>query len=112
MAEAYLRATDAALPDGVLDELLDAFGRLPAGPPQPGGAAQSGGTDPEATAGQAILGDAKLGPVARTVTPPHGSTSIMRSVLSGPSISRRASRTPARTNSATPAPGATRPPQW
>jgi hypothetical protein len=61
MAEIYLRATEAALPAGVLDELLDAFGRLPAEP------AQSGGTDPEAAAGQAILGDAKLGPVARTV---------------------------------------------
>jgi hypothetical protein len=77
MAEAYLRATDAALPAGVLDELLDAFGHPPAaaalvgGPAQPGGPASawpalSGGTDPEA-AGQAILGDAKLGAVARTL---------------------------------------------
>ena len=69
MAETYLRATDAALPDGVLDELLDAVtSPLPrrirsgrrSGPP-------AGGTDPEAAAGQAILGDAKLGPVARTL---------------------------------------------
>jgi hypothetical protein len=78
MAEAYLRATDAALPAGVLDELLDAFGHLPpaaappGGPGQPGGPAPSagpalsGGTDPEA-AGQAILGDAKLGAVARAL---------------------------------------------
>ena len=81
MAEAYLRATDAALPAGVLDELLDAFGHLPAaaaplgglarpgGPARPGVAASpalSGETDPEA-AGQAILGDAKLGAVARAL---------------------------------------------
>ena len=64
MAEAYLRATDTALPDGVLDELLGAYGRLPAGF---GGGGQSGGADPEAAAGQVILGDAKLGPVGRTV---------------------------------------------
>jgi hypothetical protein len=65
MAEAYLRAADAALPPGVLDELLGAFGRLPAGPAPSGGPAQSAGA--EAAAGQAILGDAKLGPVARTL---------------------------------------------
>jgi hypothetical protein len=63
MAQAYLRATDAALPDGVLGELLDAFERLPAGP---GAGGQSGGADPEA-AGQVILGDEKLGPVGRTL---------------------------------------------
>jgi hypothetical protein len=61
MADGYLRATDAALPAGVLDELLDAFGRLGTGPAGPGG------TDLETAAGQAILGDAKLGPVARNV---------------------------------------------
>jgi hypothetical protein len=79
MAETYLRATDAALPEGVLDELLDA-GSPPAagsassgGPALPGAAAQpgvsalAGGTGPEAAAGQAILDDAKLGPVARTL---------------------------------------------
>ena len=61
MAETYLRATDAALPEGVLDELLDT------GSPPSAGPAPPGGPDPEAVAGQAILGDAKLGPVARTL---------------------------------------------
>ncbi len=51
----YLHAIDAVLPDGVLDELLDAFGRLPAG------------ADREAAVGSAILSDPKLGPVARNV---------------------------------------------
>jgi hypothetical protein len=79
MAETYLRATDAALPAGVLDELLaagsppSAGSASPGGPALPGAAARpgvsalAGGTDPEAAAGQAILGDAKLGPVARTL---------------------------------------------
>lgn len=72
MAETYLRATGAALPDGVLDELLDAGPPPSAGPAPSAGSAQPagpapGGTDPEAAAGQAILGDAKLGPVARTL---------------------------------------------
>jgi hypothetical protein len=79
MAETYLRATDAALPAGVLDELLaagsppSAGSASPGGPAQPGAAARpgvsalAGGTDPEAAAGQAILDDAKLGPVARTL---------------------------------------------
>jgi hypothetical protein len=73
MAETYLRTTDAALPEGVLDELLDAESPPSAGsappsdPAQPGVSALAGGTDPEAAAGQAILGDAKLGPVARTL---------------------------------------------
>jgi hypothetical protein len=67
MAGTYLRAADAALPAGVLDELLDAFGHLPPGPAQPGGPSLSGGPGPEAAAGHAILGDAMLGPVARTV---------------------------------------------
>lgn len=61
MADGYLRATDAALPAGVLDELLAAFGRLPAS------SQASDGADPETLAGQAILGDDKLGPVARSV---------------------------------------------
>ena len=55
MTASYLRTVDAALPAGVLDELLDAFSRLP------------DGTGREAAAGQAILRDAKLGPVARNV---------------------------------------------
>lgn len=79
MAETYLRAADAALPEGVLGELLDAGSppsagsASPGGPALPGAAAQpgaaslAGGTDPGAAAGQAILGDAKLGPVARTL---------------------------------------------
>jgi hypothetical protein len=70
MAASYLHAADAALPAGVLDELLDAFGRLPAGPSGPagpGGARGAGGADRETAAGQAILGDAKLGAVARAL---------------------------------------------
>ena len=67
MAEAYLRSADAALPAGVLDELLVAFARLEAIPARPGGTTQPGGPDLEAAAGQAILGDAKLGPVARAL---------------------------------------------
>jgi hypothetical protein len=55
MTDSYLRAIDAVLPEGVLDELLDAFGRL------------SAGEDREAAVGSAILGDPKLGPVARNV---------------------------------------------
>ncbi len=55
MAARYLRAVEAALPAGVLDELLDAWARLP------DGAAR------EDSAGPAILRDAKLGPVARNV---------------------------------------------
>jgi hypothetical protein len=55
MAESYLRTIDAAAPEGVVDELLDAFRRLP------DGAAR------EAAAGTAILGDGKLGPVARNL---------------------------------------------
>jgi hypothetical protein len=79
MAETYLRATDAALPAGVLDELLAAGSppsagsaslgcpTHPAAAARPGVSALAGGTDPEAAAGQAILDDAKLGPVARTL---------------------------------------------
>jgi hypothetical protein len=66
MAETYLRTTDAALPEGVLDELLGA-GSPPSAGSAPSGGPASGGTGPEAATGQAILGDAKLGPVARTL---------------------------------------------
>lgn len=55
MAEPYLRAADAALPAGVLKELIDAFARLPHGPGR------------EAAVGPAILADTKLGPVARNI---------------------------------------------
>jgi hypothetical protein len=55
MSASYLRAADAALPAGVLDELIDALTRLP------------DGAGREDAAGQVILGDAKLGPVARNV---------------------------------------------
>jgi hypothetical protein len=55
VAEGYLREIDAVLPEGVLDELLDAFGRLP------------GGAGREAAVRSEILGDPKLGPVARNV---------------------------------------------
>jgi hypothetical protein len=55
MADSYLRAIDAVLPEGVLDELLDAFGRLPEG------------AGLEAAVRSEILGDPKLGPVARNV---------------------------------------------
>ncbi len=54
MAGAYLRALDEVLPAGVLDELLAALGRVPAG------------ADDEAAAA-AILADPKLGPVARNI---------------------------------------------
>jgi hypothetical protein len=55
MTETYLQALDAVLPAGVIDELLAAFQRLPAGPGR------------EAAAASQILGDPKLGPVARNV---------------------------------------------
>jgi hypothetical protein len=55
LTEAYLRTIDAALPAGALDELLDAFGRLPSG------------SGREAAAVPAILDDLRLGPVARNV---------------------------------------------
>jgi hypothetical protein len=51
----YLSALDGVLPEGVLDELLDAFGRLPPGP------------DREDAVKAQILGDPKLGPVARNL---------------------------------------------
>lgn len=58
MASSYLRAIDAVLPEGVLDEVLGAFGRLPPG------------TDPgarDAALRSSILDDPKLGPVARNL---------------------------------------------
>ena len=57
---AYLGAIDAALPDGVLDDLLGAFARLLT-------QAGSSGTGPEAHVAPAILDDPRLGPVARNV---------------------------------------------
>jgi hypothetical protein len=64
MADSYLQAMDAALPAGVPDELLDAFGQLPAGAQAP--AAPGPGPGAAGAAG-AVLDDAKLGPVARNV---------------------------------------------
>ncbi|HEY6295630.1 MAG TPA: hypothetical protein VIX15_08200 [Streptosporangiaceae bacterium] len=58
MACSYLRAIDAVLPEGVLDELLGAFGRLPPG---------TDGEAREAAARSSILDDPKLGPVARNL---------------------------------------------
>lgn len=55
MAESYFHAIDAVLPAGLLDELLETCGRLPAG------------ADRETAVGSEILGDPKLGPVARNV---------------------------------------------
>jgi hypothetical protein len=55
LTDSYLHAIEAVLPEGVLGELLDAFGRLPTG------------ADREAAIGPAILGNPKLGPVARNV---------------------------------------------
>lgn len=55
MTDAYVGALDSILPAGTLDELLAAGSRLPA----------EGGR--EAAVGSAILGDPKLGPVARNV---------------------------------------------
>lgn len=55
MTDEYLEALDEALPAGVLDELLTAYARLPPG------------ADREAAVGSRLLGDEKLGPVARNV---------------------------------------------
>jgi hypothetical protein len=57
LAGRYLSALDGVLPEGVLDELLDAFERLPAGP----------GQTREAAVRSQILGHPKLGPVARNL---------------------------------------------
>jgi hypothetical protein len=84
----YLHAIDAALPEGVLDELLDAFGRLPSGADREDGEAREAREAREdredrqahqtrenrqacdareAAVSSAILEDPKLGPVARNV---------------------------------------------
>lgn len=55
MTDGYLRAQEAVLPAGMLDELLAAYERLPAG------------ADREAAVASEILGDPKLGPVARNL---------------------------------------------
>jgi hypothetical protein len=60
LAGAYLGAIDAALPAGVLDDLLGAFGRLQA-------QARSSGARQEAHMAPAVLDDPRLGPVARNV---------------------------------------------
>jgi hypothetical protein len=57
LAGSYLSALDGVLPEGVLDELLDAFQRLPAGP----------GPTREAAVRSQILGHPKLGAVARNL---------------------------------------------
>ncbi len=72
MVSSYLRAVDAALPEGVLDELLDAFGRLPAGAGAGRETRETRETREacearEAAASRAILDDPKLGPVARNL---------------------------------------------
>jgi hypothetical protein len=55
VADTYHSTLEAVLPPGVLDELLDAYERLP------------DGDDREAELDRAILGDPKLGPVARNL---------------------------------------------
>jgi hypothetical protein len=55
VAEEYLSTLDAVLPDGVPDALLAAYDALP------------GGAEREAAVASTILGDPKLGPVARNV---------------------------------------------
>lgn len=72
MVGSYLHAVDAALPEGVLDELLDAFGHLPpaAGADEAGAEAQNvqnAQNAREAAISSAVLDDPKLGPVARNL---------------------------------------------
>jgi hypothetical protein len=55
MADEYLSELSSVLPEGVLEELLSAYRKLPEG------------SERAAALGDAILGDAKLGPVARNV---------------------------------------------
>ncbi|MDR3515040.1 MAG: hypothetical protein P4M00_04430 [Azospirillaceae bacterium] len=55
MAEQYLAILDSILPTGMVDDLLAAYQRLPQGPQR------------EPAAAATILGDAKLGPVARNL---------------------------------------------
>ena len=57
----YLQTLDAVLPTGVVDELLDACGRLPAG------ADRTAVSGRDVAAGAVILDDPKLGPVARNI---------------------------------------------
>jgi hypothetical protein len=61
----YLRTLDAILPGGVLDELLDAFRRLPAGTDRDG--TDRDGTDRDTAVEATILADPRLGPVARNI---------------------------------------------
>src|SRR5215469_10592973 len=63
MVGTYLRAIDAVLPEGVLDELLGAFGSLPWAP----GADRTDGAARQAAVTSSILDDPKLGPVARNL---------------------------------------------
>ena len=73
MVGSYLHAIDAALPEGVLDELLDAFGLLPpeagagAGADGVGAEAQNASEAREAAISSAVLDHPKLGPVARNL---------------------------------------------
>ena len=75
MVGSYLHAVDAALPEGVLDELLDAFGHLPPAAGADGAGADGAGAQNaqnvqnarEAAISTAVLDDPKLGPVARNV---------------------------------------------
>jgi hypothetical protein len=60
LTRSYLRAVDAALPAGVLDDLLRTFGRVLA-------QSASSGDDVEAYVASAILDDPMLGPVARNI---------------------------------------------
>jgi hypothetical protein len=55
LVDTYLGAVAAVLPDGLLDEFLDAFGRLPAG------------GDADDAVASTILADARFGPVARNI---------------------------------------------
>jgi hypothetical protein len=76
MVGSYLHAIDAALPEGVLDELLDAFGHLPSAVADGAGVGAEAGADAEAqnareareaAVSSAVLADPKLGPVARNL---------------------------------------------
>lgn len=60
LTTAYLRAIDTALPSGVLDDLVSAFGRVLAG-------SRSSEADLAANVASVILDDPRLGPVARNV---------------------------------------------
>jgi len=62
LTAAYLRAVDASLPGGVLDDLLGAFAR-----PRARAGKRAAGDDRELGGVPAILDDPRLGPVARNV---------------------------------------------